>query len=127
MRKPRVLVVDDNDDNRELYAEFFAAEGFAVEQARDGKEALARVKEFVPDVVLMDLSLPVLDGWEATRILKSDPDTQRITVLAVSGRTEEKYRTRAMEAGCDGFLAKPIMPADVRDEVMKRYTKTRAG
>jgi CheY-like chemotaxis protein len=109
-RTQRVLVVDDFDDNRLMYAEFLAFAGFEVEQACDGAQALAQTLAFSPDVVVMDLALPVVDGWEATRRLKADPATSHIPVIAVTGHALATHWRGAQEAGCDAFLAKPCLP-----------------
>jgi CheY-like chemotaxis protein len=109
-RAQRVLVVDDFDDNRVMYAEFLSYSGFEVEQACDGEEALAQTQRFLPDVVVMDLALPVVDGWEATRRLKADPATRHIPVIALTGHALDGHWRVAREAGCDAFLAKPCLP-----------------
>jgi CheY-like chemotaxis protein len=127
---PRVLVVDDFDDNRLLYAEFLAYSGFDVEQASDGAEAVARAHHFLPDVVVMDLALPVMDGWEATRRIKADPRTCRIPVVALTGHALARHLRVAREAGCDAFLAKPCLPERLLQtlrEVMDRCARDRAA
>jgi PleD family two-component response regulator len=83
--QPLILVVEDYPDAREMYAEYLRFSGFRVAEARNGEEALARARQEVPDVVLMDLALPLMDGWEATRRLKSDPRTARTLVVALTG------------------------------------------
>lgn len=105
--------MDDDDEDRERYAGYLTSEGFVVEQARDEKEALARVRVFAPDVVLADLEV-----WAAVRIIKSDAATRDIHVLAVSSRDDDDSRHRAMEAGCDRFLAKPISRAALVDQMV---------
>ena len=107
---PLVLVVDDFQDNREMFAEFLAISGFRVAQAANGREALERAFDLVPDAILMDLSLPELDGWEATRRLKRDPRTSHIPVVALTGHVLADHAREAKDAGCDGFLAKPCLP-----------------
>jgi two-component system, cell cycle response regulator DivK len=107
---PLVLVVDDFQDNREMFAEFLAISGFRVAQAVNGREALERAFDLVPDAILMDLSLPELDGWEATRRLKRDPRTCHIPVVALTGHVLADHAREAKDAGCDGFLAKPCLP-----------------
>jgi two-component system cell cycle response regulator DivK len=82
---PLVLVVDDFQDNREMFAEFLSLSGFRVAEASTGVEAIDRAFELIPDVILMDLSLPELDGWEATRKLKGDPRTGHIPIVALTG------------------------------------------
>jgi two-component system cell cycle response regulator DivK len=108
-----ILLVDDFADNRQMYAEFLTYSGFTVIEAADGAEAIAKAIECRPDVVIMDLSLPVIDGWEATRRLKSDPRTSRIPVIALTGHTLEGYLRSAREAGCDRLLAKPSLPDEL--------------
>jgi CheY-like chemotaxis protein len=106
----KVLIVDDFEDNRAMYAEFLRYSGFEVIEASDGAEAIERATAEAPDVVVMDLSLPVLDGWEATRRLKADARTQHIPVIALTGHALEGHSQGAREAGCDWFLAKPCLP-----------------
>jgi two-component system cell cycle response regulator DivK len=108
-----VLVVDDYEDNRQMYGELLAYAGFQVVEARDGAEALRTALRVLPDLIVMDLSLPVIDGWEATRRLKRDDRTRHIPILALTGHAPEGlagHSEGAHEAGCDGFLAKPCSP-----------------
>src|SRR5665213_2946045 len=100
---PRVLLVDDYPDAREMYAEYLEFSGFEIVQAGNGREAIERALETNPDVILMDLSLPIMDGWEATRRLKADARTQHIPVLAVTGHALTGISEEARKAGCDGF------------------------
>ena len=108
-----VLVVDDVEDNRELYASYFAFEGYRVEQAADGEEALSMIARDAPDLVLMDLSMPRLDSWEATRLIKSNPRTKDIVVLILTGFAMQTDVERARAAGADDVLTKPALPRDV--------------
>lgn len=107
---PLVLIVDDAEDTRELYAEPFERAGFRVAQAVDGDHALWKVRSTPPDVVVMDLAMPVLDGWAATREIKSSPKTKHIVVIALSGQATESELERAREAGADLVLTKPCAP-----------------
>ena len=107
---PLVLVVDDFQDNREMFAEFLSLSGFRVAEASTGREAIDRGFELLPDVILMDLSLPELDGWEATRQLKNDPRTRHIPIVALTGHALADHSREAREAGCDAFLTKPCLP-----------------
>jgi two-component system, cell cycle response regulator DivK len=116
-RTPTILIVDDFDDNRQMYAEFLAYAGFQVVEASNGVEAIERAIATVPDVIVMDLSLPVLDGWEATRRLKSEPKTRHIPVVALTGHALEGHSAGAREAGCDAFLVKPCLPEKLLDMV----------
>jgi CheY-like chemotaxis protein len=108
--RPLVLLVDDYVDSRELYAEYMVQRGLGVIEASSGDDAVAQAREHLPDAIVMDLSLPGIDGWEATRLLKADVRTRAIPVLVVSGRTLAGDVARAEAAGCDAFLTKPCMP-----------------
>ena len=114
---PLILLVEDFDDAREMYREFLEFSGFRVVTARDGREALDHAREADPDLILMDLSLPGLDGWEATRILKSDAATSHLTIVALSAHALAADGDRARAAGCDGFIAKPCLPADLLTQI----------
>jgi two-component system, cell cycle response regulator DivK len=116
---PLILVVEDFDDAREMYRDYLEFSGFRVETARDGREAIEKTRVVRPDLVLMDLSLPVMDGWEATRLLKSDPATRKIPILALSAHALAAEGERARSAGCDGFIAKPCLPPDLVAEIGK--------
>ena len=117
--RPRVLLVDDYPDAREMYTEYLEFSGFDVVEAGNGQEALQRAAESAPDIILMDLSLPVMDGWEATRRLKQDPRTRHIPVVAVTGHALAGHSRGAHEAGCDSFLAKPCLPDALLKEVRR--------
>jgi len=116
---PLVLVVDDFQDNREMFAELLSLSGFGVAEAATGREALERAFALLPDLILMDLSLPELDGWEATRRLKNDPRTQHIPVIALTGHVLADHAHDAREAGCDAFLTKPCLPEALVVEVRR--------
>ena len=116
---PLVLVVDDFQDNREMFAEFLSLSGCRVAEATTGREAIDRAFELLPDVILMDLSLPELDGWEATRQLKNDPRTRHIPVVALTGHALADHSREAREAGCDAFLTKPCLPEVLVVEIRK--------
>jgi CheY-like chemotaxis protein len=118
-RTPLILLVDDVADNRAVYAMFLTFSGFRVAEAVDGHEALAKAEALRPDLVVMDLSIPGIDGWEATRRLKSDKRTRRIPVVALTGHALTGSSAAAMEAGCDGFLAKPCLPEDLLIEIRR--------
>ena len=114
---PLILVVDDFDDNRAMYAEYLALNGFCVAEASDGEQAVAQATELLPVLVVMDLSLPGIDGWEATRRLKSDARTKHIVILALTGHAEPSHAQRARDAGCDDFVAKPCLPDELLAKV----------
>jgi CheY-like chemotaxis protein len=117
--QPLVLVVDDYQDAREMYAEYLKASGFRVVEARTGLEAVAKARELLPDCILMDLSLPGIDGWEATRQLKADKQTTQIPVVAITGHASELASRDARAAGCTSYVLKPALPDAVVAEVRR--------
>jgi CheY-like chemotaxis protein len=117
--RPRVLLVDDYPDAREMYAEYLDFSGFDVIEAANGMEALQQAAEKAPDIILMDLSLPVMDGWEATRRLKADSRTAHIPVVALTGHALAGISEGAKKAGCDAFVTKPCLPEDLVKEIRK--------
>jgi len=117
--KRRVLVVDDYPDAREMYGEYLEYCGFEVVQASNGMEALQAALDAAPDIILMDLSLPVMDGWEATRRLKADKRTASIPVVALTGHALAGISEGAKKAGCDAFVTKPCLPEDLVKEIQK--------
>ncbi|HYE90628.1 MAG TPA: response regulator [Terriglobales bacterium] len=124
---PLVLVVDDYDDNREMYASYLEYSGLRVAEAVNGKEALARTAELMPDLIVMDLSLPGIDGWQATKAIKQDPRTRDIIVLALTGHALEGAAQGAKDAGCDGFLTKPCLPEDLFREIQRMLSAAPAA
>lgn len=117
--RPLVLLVEDQSDLRRLYAEQLTLSGFDVIEAGDGATALAHSTEQTPDVVLMDLSLPGIDGWEATRRLKTDTRTAHIPVVALTAHDGAGELERATQAGCDWFVPKPCPPDALIVEVRR--------
>jgi two-component system cell cycle response regulator DivK len=117
--RPRVLVVDDYPDAREMYAEYLQFSGFDVIEAGNGMEAIERAGDSAPDIILMDLSLPVMDGWEATRRLKADKTTADIPIVALTGHALAGILEGAKKAGCDAFVTKPCLPEDLVKEIRK--------
>ncbi len=118
-KAPLVLVVEDYPDAREMYCEYLRFSGFRVAEARNGEEALEKAFTLLPDVVLMDLALPLMDGWEATRRLKSDRRTSDILVVALTGHALAGHAEGARRAGCDAFVTKPCLPDDLVDEIRR--------
>jgi CheY-like chemotaxis protein len=116
---PLVLVVDDYQDAREMCAEYLSFTGFRVAEASNGVEALDKAFMLLPDVILMDLSLPGIDGWEATRRLKADERTRAIPVVAVTGHALAGHSEGAKQAGCDAFITKPCLPDALVAEVRR--------
>ena len=121
--KGSILVVDDSPDGREMLAEYLAFRGFHVTTAANGEEAIDIARRVHPDVTLMDLSLPGIDGWEATRRLKADPLTKHTIVVAVSGHAFSPERMLARDAGCDGFIVKPYDIAVLGDALERVMAK----
>jgi two-component system, cell cycle response regulator DivK len=117
--KPKVLVVDDFEAGRDLSAEYLTFRGYQVETADDGAMAIEKAREFLPDAILMDLSLPEIDGWEATRRLRADDRTKDIKIIALTAHALESEKERALEAGCDEVVTKPVVPRDL-EEVVRR-------
>ena len=114
-----VLVVDDFADNRDMYARFLEFSGYRAVTASNGEEALQKAFSLRPDVIVMDLSLPGLDGWEATRRLKKDDRTRATPVVAVTGHAFTGSEKSAKDAGCDGYVSKPCLPADLLTEIRR--------
>jgi len=112
-KQPLVLVVDDCEAGRELCAEYLEFRGYAVITAVDGAEALEKARRLLPDAILMDLSLPEMDGWEATRLLREDRTTRDIKIIALTAHALDTERQRALDAGCDELVTKPIIPKEL--------------
>jgi two-component system cell cycle response regulator DivK len=124
--RARVLLVDDYPDARDMYSEYLEYSGYEVIQAANGMEALQRAVDDKPDIILMDLSLPVMDGWEATRRLKADERTAGIPVVALTGHALAGISEGAKRAGCDAFVTKPCLPEDLVKEVKRVLESTPA-
>lgn len=124
--RPLVLVVDDFEAGRELCAEYMAFRGYGVATAKDGAEAIEKAFELAPDAILMDLSLPEIDGWEATRRLRSDARTQGIKIIALTAHALEAERDRALEAGCDAVVTKPVPPNELERVVRDQLGRDKA-
>ena len=122
-RRPLVLVVDDFEDNRSMYAVYLTYSGYDVVEGADGREAVEIAGRRLPDVIVMDLSLPVMDGWEATRRLKAEARTRHIPVIALTGHSLAGHSRDAREAGCDAFLAKPCLPETLVEKVEELIRK----
>jgi CheY-like chemotaxis protein len=105
---PRVLLVEDNEMNRDMLSRRLMRRGFQVTVAEDGQAGVDMPATESPDIILMDMSLPVLDGWEATRRLKARPETQAIPLIALTAHAMAGDRDRALQAGCDDYDTKPI-------------------
>src|SRR5262245_31048735 len=115
-KRTRVLLVDDYTDAREMYCEYLRLSGFDVIEASNGAEAVERAIDGAPDIILMDLSLPIMDGWEATRRLKADRRTADIPVVALTGQGLAGSSDDAL-GGWDAFVTKPCLPEDLVKEI----------
>ncbi|MEP7383130.1 MAG: response regulator [Gemmatimonadota bacterium] len=123
-RDRTVLIVEDNEDNRIVYSTILRHHGFRVSEALDGEEGLAKARRELPDIILMDISIPLIDGWEVTQTLKREAATSHIPVIALTAHAMPGDRERAMEVGCDGYLAKPCEPRAVLAEVNRLLSRT---
>ena len=121
-----VLLVDDNEDIRIVYSTILQHFGYVVMEALNGEEGIAKARAERPDLILMDISIPVIDGWEATQVLKRDPETRGIPIIALTAHALASDREKAMEVGCDSYLAKPCEPKAVVSEVEKFIGKGNA-
>ena len=104
----KILLVEDNNMNRDMLSRHLSRQGYDIAIAVDGKQALEKVKADLPDLILMDLSLPEMDGWEATRRLKTDNTTQHIPIIVLTAHALKTDREGAFEAGCDDYDVKPV-------------------
>lgn len=105
---PKILLVEDNEDNRDMLSRRLQRKGYGVTLAVDGADGVAKATSEAPDLILMDMSLPVLDGWEATRQVKAGTATSHIPIIALTAHAMSGDREKAMEAGCDDYDTKPI-------------------
>src|SRR5690606_32369330 len=117
----RILIVEDNFDNREIYAEILRHSGYEILEAENGIRGVEKATQHLPDLILMDLSMPLMDGWEAITLLKRDARTAGIPVLAISAHVvmNGDYR-RAQQAGFDSYITKPVEPKQVLEEIRRR-------
>ncbi|HTV00462.1 MAG TPA: response regulator [Luteitalea sp.] len=121
---PLVLLVDDYPDTRDLYGTYLRTRGYRTEEAEDGVEGLAKAIDLHPSVVLMDLAMPNMNGWDATRLMKGDPRTTSIPVICLTAHGRDEFRKSAFDAGCVGFLTKPCLPSEVLREVQRVLSAT---
>jgi two-component system cell cycle response regulator DivK len=120
---PTVLLVEDNDDNLKIYSTILTHAGYRVLEATDGEAGLNSARANHPDLILMDVSIPKIDGWEVTRLLKADAATSSIPVIALTAHALVSDRERAAKIGFDGSIAKPAEPRLVLSEVERRLGK----
>jgi CheY-like chemotaxis protein len=114
-----LLLVEDNEDNRIIYSTVLRHLGYRVVEALDGVQAIALARSELPDLILMDISLPEVDGWEATRVLRADPTTRGIPIVALTAHALADDRERATAVGFTSYLAKPVEPRAVVAEVRR--------
>ena len=125
--QPLVLVVEDYQDAREMYIAYLQFAGYRVAEAANGYEAIERAQALRPDIILMDLALPKMDGWEATRRLKEDPRTRDIPIVALTGHALARHAEGAKEAGCDAFVTKPCLPDALVAEIKRMLQSSRTS
>jgi two-component system cell cycle response regulator DivK len=124
--RTRALVVDDYDDAREMYAEFLAFKGFDVVQAENGLQAVALAESLLPDLIVLDLALPDIDGIEVTRRLKKSPATAVIPIVMLTANAQSRMLEEALKAGCAAVLVKPCAPEELL-EVVQGFDQIRTG
>ena len=105
---PKILLIEDNEMNRDMLSRRLTRKGFEVDMAVDGQEGLDKVKQSQPELILLDMSLPVKDGWTVARELKADAETSAIPIIALTAHAMEGDRQKAIEAGCDDYDTKPV-------------------
>ena len=118
--KKRILVVEDQEDNRRILRDLLSGAGFDLIEAENGEEAVASAQASRPDLILMDIQLPLLDGYEATRRIKADPDLKSIPIIVVTSYALSGDEEKARRAGCDAYVAKPFSPRQLLAKV-KEY------
>jgi two-component system, sensor histidine kinase len=116
---PRVLVIEDDDDCRELFASYLESHGLAVMMARNGLEGVEAASRWRPRVIVIDIAMPIMDGWDATRRLRAMPEARGAFIIALTAFTGSTNRRRSLEAGCDVHLTKPIGLANLLAAVMR--------
>ena len=104
----KILLVEDNEMNRDMLLRRLERKGFIVKTAEDGEKSITAAKEFQPNLILMDMRMPIMDGWEATATLKKDPSLKHIPIIGLSANAMEGDRERALEVGCDDYDTKPV-------------------
>ncbi|MCC6469035.1 MAG: response regulator [Alphaproteobacteria bacterium] len=113
----RILIVEDTEDNRRIMRDLLSSAGYALLEAQTGEEGISMAKEHRPDLILMDIQLPVIDGYEATRRIKKEPELSRIPIIAVTSYALAGDEAKTRAAGCDGYVAKPFSPRQLLQKV----------
>lgn len=119
MSRPLILIVDDNIDAREMYGLYLEQEGFRWAEAANGVDAIAQTHRERPALILMDATMPGMDGWDAAKALKQDAATRDIPLIMLTAHAFNEHRERAKDAGADGFLAKPVLPDQLTTEIRR--------
>ena len=112
-----ILVVEDQEDNRQILRDLLGNAGYELTEAENGEEAIAAVARWRPDLILMDIQLPVMDGYEATRRIRTNPDLKSVPIIAVTSYALAGDEDKALAAGCDGYVTKPYSPRDLLAKV----------
>ena len=120
---PKILIVEDEEMNRDSLSRLLRRRGYEIVIAVDGEQGIAMAREEVPDLILMDMSLPQVDGWEATRRLKAEPRTQGIPIVALTAHAMATHRDQALAAGCDDYDTKPIELARLLPKIQALLTR----
>jgi two-component system cell cycle response regulator DivK len=119
----RILVVEDQEDNRQILRDLLASVGYDMVEAHDGQQALTAVIEHKPDLILMDIQLPIMDGYEATRRIKADPATKHIPIIVVTSYALSGDEGKARDAGCDAYVTKPYSPRQLLAKIREYLPK----
>jgi two-component system, cell cycle response regulator DivK len=122
---PRILLVEDNENNRDMLSRRLERRAYEVVVAVDGNEACAKAREEAPDLILMDMHLPILDGWEATRRLKAETATKRIPIIALTADAMSGDQEKALEAGCNDYETKPVDLPRLLDKIRRLLAQAR--
>lgn len=123
MSKPRILIVEDNPDNRTLITDILTAMDYDVVEATDGEQGVAKAEQEVPDLILMDLSLPQMDGWTATRHIKGNAQLANIPIIALTAHAMVGDREKALAAGCDDYISKPIDLGELQEKLTRHLNR----
>jgi two-component system, cell cycle response regulator DivK len=124
---PKILIVEDNEDNWQILSRRLRRRGYDVVIARDGKQGLTMAKSDKPDLILMDMNLPLLDGWEATRLIKATPKGKATPVIALTAHALSGDREKALEAGCDDYHTKPVELPRLLEQIEAQLQKRAAA
>jgi two-component system, cell cycle response regulator DivK len=117
----RILVVEDEEDNRQILRDLLATSGYEMVEAEDGEQALAAVDLHRPDLILMDIQLPIMDGYEATRRIRANPANKRIPIIAVTSYALSGNESMALAAGCDAYVPKPYSPRELLAKIREFF------